>query len=117
MASYEELTVRLGDGYEAYARYWTGPRLQGAVLYHHGIQSHCDWYEASAARLADAGYAVLQVDRRGCGRNERDRGHADSADQLIEDAAAGRDELFRRGRPHRFCDALRAQADVRHPSR
>ena len=96
MAKYEELTVELGDGYEAYARYWTGSDPRGAVLYHHGIQSHCDWYEASAARLADAGYAVLQTDRRGCGRNERDRGHAESAERLIEDAVAGRDELLRR---------------------
>jgi len=96
MAGYEELSIRLADGYAAYARYWSGPNRKGAVLYHHGIQSHCGWYETSAARLAEAGYAVLQIDRRGSGQNAERRGHAESAEQLIADSAAARDELFRR---------------------
>ena len=96
MAKYEEISVRLPDGYQAYARYWCGPSPHGAALYHHGIQSHCGWYETSAARLSEAGYAVLQIDRRGSGRNSPDRGHAESAEQLIEDSLAARDELRRR---------------------
>jgi len=96
MATFEEITVKLPDGYEAYARYWTGKTVKDAVLYHHGIQSHCDWYEGSAAALADAGYAVLQVDRRGSGRNTHPRGHAESAEQLIADDLAARLELARR---------------------
>ena len=96
MDDYEELTVTLPDGYRAYARCRMPTEPCGAVLYLHGIQSHCDWYDASAQRLARAGYAVLQVDRRGCGRNSQDRGHADSAEQLIDDTLAARDELLRR---------------------
>jgi alpha-beta hydrolase superfamily lysophospholipase len=104
MADFEEITVVLPDGYRAYGRFWPTDDARGnaaadavgAVLYHHGIQSHCGWYEASAKALASAGYAVLQVDRRGCGRNEPDRGHAESADQLIADALAGREQLRRR---------------------
>jgi alpha-beta hydrolase superfamily lysophospholipase len=96
MASYEGMTVRLPDGYAAYARYWAAPSIRGAVLYHHGIQSHSGWYQASAAALAEAGFAVLQIDRRGSGRNTLDRGHAESAEQLLEDAHAARDELLRR---------------------
>ncbi len=97
MAGFEEITLLLPDGYEVYARYWAPPaRTRGTVLYHHGIQSHCGWYEASAARLAEAGYGVLQTDRRGSGRNEKDRGDAESAEQLIADARAARDELARR---------------------
>jgi acylglycerol lipase len=96
MAHFDEISVTLPDGYQAYARYWQRPNPRGAVLYHHGIQSHCGWYEASAAALADAGYAVLQIDRRGCGRNQVGRGHADSADQLISDSLAARDELLSR---------------------
>ncbi len=87
MAAFEEISVVLQDGYEAYARFWPSAEpARAAVLYHHGIQSHCGWYEKSAAFLADAGYAVLQVDRRGSGRNEKQRGHAESADQLVDDA-------------------------------
>jgi alpha-beta hydrolase superfamily lysophospholipase len=97
MVGFDEIALRLDDGYEAYGRYWApARRAAGAVLYHHGIQSHCGWFEASGARLADAGYAVLQVDRRGCGRNDADRGDAESAEQLIADAATARDELARR---------------------
>ena len=96
MSDFEELRVRLPDGYEAYARYWGQDSPRGAVLYHHGIQSHCGWYETSPTRLAEAGFAVLQIDRRGCGRNEQDRGHAESAEQLIEDSGTARAELLRR---------------------
>jgi len=96
MDDYEELTVTLPDGYRAYARCRMPTEPCGAVLYLHGIQSHCGWYDASAQRLARAGYAVLQVDRRGCGHNSKDRGHADSAEQLIDDTLAARDELLRR---------------------
>ncbi|MEK6675230.1 MAG: alpha/beta fold hydrolase [Planctomycetota bacterium] len=93
MANFEELTIPLPDGYESYARFWRADRALGAVLYHHGIQSHCGWYENSATKLCEAGFHVLQFDRRGCGRNPKDRGHADSADQLIQDAIATGDEL------------------------
>lgn len=97
MATYQEISIALSDGYPAYARYFH-PVGQpcGAVLYHHGIQSHCGWYETSALRLAEAGYHVLQWDRRGSGQNAKDRGHADSAEQLIADAHAARNELARR---------------------
>ncbi len=89
--------MRLPDATEIYGRYWHSAGTQkGAVLYHHGIQSHCGWYEGSARELAAAGYAVFQVDRRGSGRNTKDRGHAESAEQLIADSGACRDELFRR---------------------
>jgi len=100
MSQYQELTVTLKDGYDAYARYWPaqGTSQRGAILYHHGIQSHCGWYESSASMLAKAGYAVLQVDRRGSGRNQIQRGHAESADQLVEDAHTARDELQRRAK-------------------
>ncbi len=96
MSLYEEITVTLEDSYEAYARYWPaqGRSQRGAILYHHGIQSHCGWYESSAKILAQAGYAVLQVDRRGSGRNPTQRGHAASADQLIEDAHVARNDLL-----------------------
>jgi alpha-beta hydrolase superfamily lysophospholipase len=94
--SFEEITIRLPDGYEAYARYWPTLSCRGAVLYFHGIQSHTGWYEESAARLRAAGFAVLQPDRRGSGRNQVDRGHAESSDQLLEDARCCFDELLKR---------------------
>ena len=96
VSQFEEITLKLPDGYQAYGRYWPASDPKGAVLYHHGIQSHCGWYETSPARLADAGFAVLQLDRRGSGRNPKDRGHAESQEQLVADDLAGREELRRR---------------------
>ncbi len=101
--TYEALSLHLPDGYEVYARYFTPDgEPRGAVLYLHGIQSHCGWYEASAERLRRAGFAVLQPDRRGSGRNSEQRGHADSSDQLIADALAAGDLLRERTGIHRY---------------
>ena len=95
MAGFSEITVELPDGYRAYARYWSPASCRGAVLYFHGIQSHAGWYELSGRRLCEAGFAVLQPDRRGSGRNQERRGHADSHGQLLDDARACLTELHR----------------------
>lgn len=94
MPDFEELTITLPDGYDAYARYWPVEQAKAAVLYLHGIQSHCGWYEQSAGRLQRAGLAVLQPDRRGSGRNPQGRGHAESHDQLIDDAVCCGEHLL-----------------------
>lgn len=96
VARFEEITNHLPDGYEAYARYWAPKACRGGILHLHGIQSHAGWYERSADRLCDAGFAVLQPDRRGSGRNQDDRGHAESSRQLLDDGRACLEELTRR---------------------
>lgn len=96
MTSFEEVRVSLPDGYPAYAQFRPASSPRGAVLFHHGIQSHCGWFDQSAAALQQAGYSVLQIDRRGSGRNEGNRGHAESAQQLIEDSVVAGHELLRR---------------------
>ena len=85
MGEFREITIALSDGYEAYARYWPAETCTSAILYLHGIQSHCEWFTETARALQTAGWAVLQPDRRGSGRNQRDRGHAASHGQLIDD--------------------------------
>jgi len=112
MQAPEFITVRHSDGYTAAARWWPGDPTGrpepgglcagGAVLYFHGIQSHGEWFERSGSRLAEAGFAVLMPDRRGSGRNERDRGHARSAGRLVADAVQWLDELRARSR----CDRV-----------
>jgi alpha-beta hydrolase superfamily lysophospholipase len=91
--SYESIRIHYSDGYDAYARLWSPPSLRGAVVYLHGIQSHGLWFEASAQRMAQAGFAVLLPDRRGSGRNDRDRGHTPSALRLVRDVGQCCDEL------------------------
>lgn len=86
MSECQPIQIRYSDGYEAFARLWMPDSPRGTVLYLHGIQSHGGWFETSARRIAAAGFAVLFPDRRGSGRNERDRGHTPSANRLLQDA-------------------------------
>lgn len=81
------------DEYRCFARLWLPERPDRAVLYLHGIQSHGVWFERSASTLTEAGCAVLLPDRRGSGRNERDRGHAESPAQLVGDLIVALDTL------------------------
>ncbi len=53
----------------------------------HGIQSHGGWYVHSCRRLADAGYEVFFLDRRGSGLNTQDRGDAPGFRRLLRDVA------------------------------
>lgn len=87
-------TIRLSDGYHARVRWWRPPNPRGAVLYFHGIQSHGGWYEASASKIADAGFTVLLPDRRGSGLNQRDRGHVESVERAVEDASDALNNLL-----------------------
>ncbi len=64
-------------------RYTASPRAQLVCL--HGIQSHGGWYEYSCSRLAQAGYEVFYLDRRGAGLNQSHRGDAPSFRRLLDD--------------------------------
>jgi alpha-beta hydrolase superfamily lysophospholipase len=77
-----------GDGYEwLYRRFPPPAASRAAVVGLHGIQSHGGWYLDSCRRLADAGYDVSMLDRRGCGRNDRARGDTPSFRRLLDDVA------------------------------
>ena len=110
-----DLTYQAADGTDLPLRVWmpgprgtgcprsggagmpTGPaRPRAAVVYLHGIQSHSGWYEGSSRRLASAGVAVYQVERRGSGGDSaHERGHVDRAETWLDDVAAA-GELARR---------------------
>jgi len=102
MVSPESIRISYRDGYEAHVRLWLPDSPRGAVLYLHGIQSHGGWFETSAQRLAEAGFAVLLPDRRGSGRNEIERGHARSARDLLRDLEDNLNELHVRSGVSRF---------------
>lgn len=65
------------------------PRLiRGTILSLHGIQSHAGWYARSSRRLAEAGFDVRFLDRRGSGLSKGARGHAEHWERLVNDVVA-----------------------------
>jgi alpha-beta hydrolase superfamily lysophospholipase len=78
--------------YRRYAAAKSGPE-RGHVVCVHGIQSHAGWYAHSCSRLAQAGFAVSFLDRRGSGLNRENRGDAPSFKRLLRDLAEFIDHL------------------------
>src|SRR5947199_875210 len=77
-----------GDGYRCqYRRYPAAGEQRAEVVCTHGIQSHAGWYEHSCTRLAQAGFAVSFLDRRGSGTNQEARGDAPGFRRLLDDLA------------------------------
>jgi alpha-beta hydrolase superfamily lysophospholipase len=83
-----QATFTAGDGYVWHYRHFVPPGTpRGVVVGLHGIQSHGGWYEHSSTRLAEAGYAVYFLDRRGSGLNQQDRGDTPTFQRLLDDVA------------------------------
>jgi alpha-beta hydrolase superfamily lysophospholipase len=79
-------TFAAGDGYRwRYRRYRSATPARGTVVGLHGIQSHGGWYVESCQRIAEAGFDVSFLDRRGCGLNDRGRGDTPSFRRLLDD--------------------------------
>ena len=84
-----ERTFDSADGSPLPVRLWRPLVPRAALLYLHGIQSHSGWYAASSRRLAEAGVAVYQLERRGSGADSaHQRGHVDRAETWLGDVAA-----------------------------
>ena len=74
------------DGYTInYRRWMPDVKPIGHVLALHGIQSHSGWYEYSCRKLAESGFVVSFMDRRGSGLNQQTRGDAASSERLLRD--------------------------------
>ncbi len=79
---------RASDGYLwKYRKYSRTRQPRGIVVFVHGIQSHAGWYEYSCTQLAESGYDIYFLDRRGSGMNAEARGDAPSFRRLLDDIA------------------------------
>lgn len=77
--------VQARDGYPLDVRVWRPRSPVATLVMLHGVVSHAGWLDPVAARLAEAGIQVVCPDRRGSGRNRRQRGDAASGDVLLDD--------------------------------
>jgi alpha-beta hydrolase superfamily lysophospholipase len=81
-------TATASDGYRWHYRpYRPTGGIRGQVIGLHGIQSHGGWYSGLCRYLAEGGYEVAFLDRRGAGLNETGRGDAPSFRRLLDDVA------------------------------
>lgn len=95
--------IAVSGGYPTALLVHNPPRRRGLpVLLLHGIQSHPGWFVGSADALAGAGHPVYQYQRRGSGSNARDRGHAASPGQLLDDLQAVVSHVLARTRAERL---------------
>jgi alpha-beta hydrolase superfamily lysophospholipase len=84
--SAEEIdTFTSTDGYEHKYRRFRAHSPRATIVFVHGIQSHGGWYIRSCRQLAEAGYEVYFLDRRGAGLNTAARGDTRSFRRLLDD--------------------------------
>jgi alpha-beta hydrolase superfamily lysophospholipase len=74
------------DGLRLFAQGWEPEAAPKAVVcLVHGLGDHSGRYAHVSAHLVEHGYAVLAFDRRGHGKSEGLRGHADGYDVLLQE--------------------------------
>jgi pimeloyl-ACP methyl ester carboxylesterase len=79
---------RASDGYLVkYRRFEAKDLPRRSIIVLHGIQSHSGWYLQSSQVLAERGWEVTLVDRRGSGLNDQACGDAPSFRRLLDDIA------------------------------
>ena len=81
------------DGYSFAARVWRVTNPVGQAVLLHGIISHSGWYGPTCAALAQAGWEVHFLDRRGSGLNSRARGDVDNYYTWISDVVQYMDSM------------------------
>ena len=79
-----KFTFNSKDGLKLYGEYYAASQPTSLVLVLHGMQSHAGWYTLGDY-FADNGISSVIYDRRGSGLSEGMRGHAESADDFIND--------------------------------
>jgi alpha-beta hydrolase superfamily lysophospholipase len=81
-------SLTMSDGYPTHLTQWksaTKPTANLIVV--HGVQSHGGWYHNLGRVLSARGFNVTIPDRRGSGKNDRERGHVSNYHRLVADIA------------------------------
>lgn len=78
----------VSDGTGLHCLHFPASEPRAYVVGLNGIQSHAGWYERSSTLLAEAGFDVRLVDRRGSGRSGGLRGHTPHWERLVNDVVS-----------------------------
>lgn len=98
---HRQLTLPASDGVSIPLREWWKGDARAALVYLHGQGDHSGPFTAMGDLLHEQGYAVFAPDHRGFGLSEEKRGHIESYDLFVDDAATVIRHAARRnpGRP------------------
>ncbi len=77
--------VTANDGYRFVTHLWEPPRAAARLVFLHGIISHAGWYPRCCRYLAEEGFEVHFLDRRGSGLNLADRGDVAAWEIWLDD--------------------------------
>ena len=81
-------TVRSEDGTNLAVRVAGGRSPRTPIIMLHGLQSHSGWFVQSQTFLANLGFPVYAMDRRGSGCSEGPRGDCADFHEMIADVHA-----------------------------
>lgn len=79
------VTFTASDGYPFHLRRWSVPDPSAHLVVLHGIISHSGWYRRTGSYLAEQGFAVHSLDRRGSGLNFEARGDVRDHSRWVDD--------------------------------
>jgi len=74
---------RTPDGKSLSFRKWQG--RGDIIVYLHGIESNSGWFSQLASQLAERGFTLYGIDRRGSGLNHEDRGDIEDYNIFFDD--------------------------------
>ena len=80
-----EFKLAVDDGLTLNGCVWRNDAPRGIILFMHGIESHLGWFQDAGASIAQQGFTVYGLDRRGSGKSEGTRGHMKSFRHVVAD--------------------------------
>jgi acylglycerol lipase len=70
----EEIKLKTKDNEEINIYHWKPKKVKETLILLHGLCDHSGWYISFINEFSKNGYEVYAMDRRGCGKNLKNRG-------------------------------------------
>ena len=70
----KEFKLKTRDNEEINVFHWKPKKVRETIIALHGLSDHSGWYIDFVNKFSKKGYEVYVMDRRGCGKNLKNRG-------------------------------------------